>query len=121
MKRLVNIGITAIILYLVYSVAMQVWKAMEFDSSVSGYVQNAVGASPYEIRARVLELVAEYDVSMIEGSLVVVPVKKGHEVQLKYAVPLGIGGFTYVWEKSVVARTRFGGLAEIFSDPAEIV
>jgi len=121
MKRLVNLVIVAIILYCVYSIAMQVWKAMDFDNHLCAYVQNAVGANPHELRARVIELVAEYDISMIEGSLFVVPVKKGHEVQLKYTVPLGIGGITYVWEKSVVARTRFGGLAKIFSEPAEIV
>jgi hypothetical protein len=91
---------------------------MDFDSKFSGYVQNAVRISPDEISVEIMQLVAEHDLDVVEGSLMIVPFGKGYEVRLTYRVPLGLGGFAYIWEKDIVARTRFGGAAELRHRPA---
>ena len=90
---------------------------LDFDSKFSGYVQNAVRVSADEIRAEITQLLAEHDIDLVEGSLTIMPMGKGYEVRLTYRVPLGLGGFAYIWEKDIVARTRFGGAAELQHGP----
>jgi hypothetical protein len=118
MNKLLGFAVVVIILALLYSVGSALWASMDFDSKFSGYVQNAVRVSPDEMRVEITQLIAEHDIDVVEGSLMIVPVAKGYEVRLTYRVPLGIGGFAYVWEKDVIARTRFGGAVERTHPPA---
>lgn len=119
MNRLLGFALIVVILALLYSVGGALWGAMNFDSKFSGYVQNAVRISPDEIRAEIMQLIAEYDVDVVEGSLLIVPLGKGYEVRLRYRLPLGLDGFAYVWEKNIVARTRFGGAVELYRSPTQ--
>jgi hypothetical protein len=112
MNKLLGFVVIVVILALLYSVGSALWGSMDFDSKFSGYVQNAIRVSADELRVEITQLIAEHDIDVVEGSLLIVPMAKGYEVRLTYRVPLGIGGFVYVWEKDVVARTRFGGAVE---------
>jgi hypothetical protein len=112
MNKLIGFAVLVAILAVIYSVGAALWASLDFDSKFSGYVQNAVRVSPDEMRVEIMQLVAEHEIDVIEGSLTIVPVSKGYEVRVSYRVPLGLGGFAYVWEKEVVARTRFGGVAK---------
>lgn len=113
MSRLLGIAVIVAILAVIYSVGAALWASMNFDSEFSGYVQNAIRIRPDEMRVEITQLIAEHDIDVVEGSLTIVPVAKGYEIRLTYRVPLGLGGFAYIWEKDVVARTRFGGSVEL--------
>jgi len=109
--RLFKWVIVIVIVALIASVGNSLWRSMNFDSSVSGYVQNAIRAKPDDIVQRVMELASEYDISIEYESILILPLNEGWEVTCTYDIPIGIGGFSYTWHRSIVARTRFGGTA----------
>ncbi len=117
MKRVFGWALLALFVSTLISIGGTMWRSMDFDSKFSGYVQNAVRVSPVEIERRIREIAAESGVSIIPGTLLILPRGDAYEVSCRYPVRLGLpswlglGGISYVWNKEVIARTRLGGLA----------
>ncbi|MBN1423751.1 hypothetical protein JXA88_04260 [Candidatus Fermentibacteria bacterium] len=113
MKRLFGWALLALAIALVFSVGGALWRSMDFDSKVSGYVQNAVRVPPHELEHRIREIAADVGVNVPPGAILILPRAAGYEVTCRYPVPLGIGGFVFIWNKEVIARTRLEGLARL--------
>lgn len=114
MKRLLGWVFLALVVATIFSVGGALWRSMDFDSKFSGYVQNAVRVPTVEMERRILEIAADAGITIEPGSLCIIAEKSGgYEVSCRYPIRLGIGGFVYVWNKEVIARTRLGGLASL--------
>lgn len=111
MKRLFGWALLALTVALLFSVGGALWRSMDFDSKVSGYVQNAVRVPPHEMERRIREIADEAGIEFRPGSILILPRGAGYEVTCQYPVRLGIGGFVFIWNKEVIARTRLEGLA----------
>jgi len=109
--KLMKWAIVIVIFALIASVGNSLWQSMNFDSKVSGYVQNAVRAEPDAITQRIMEIASECNISLEYEDIIILPLNEGWEVTCTYDIDIGIGGFSYTWNKEVVARTRFGGTA----------
>lgn len=111
MGRLFGWALVALLVALVFSVGGALWRSMDFDSKFTGYVQNAVRVPPTEMEREIHRIAAEVGIQIEPGSLRIFPMGDAYEVSCRYPVRLGIGDFSIVWNKEVVARTRLGGLA----------
>lgn len=109
--NLMKWAIVILILVLLASVGNSLWQSMNFDSKMSGYVQNAVRERPDVMTQRIMEIASECNINLDYENIEILPLNEGWEVTCTYDVNIGIGGFSYTWNKSVVARTRFGGVA----------
>lgn len=108
MSRLVRLILVALLAIFVYSTGTAVWRASQFDSYFAGYVQNTGGRTETELQSDLIDLAIQHGIEFGENPVEVTPRGEKYDITFSYYIPVGLGGFSYLWEKSISGTTSYG-------------
>ncbi|MBN1425141.1 hypothetical protein JXA88_11345 [Candidatus Fermentibacteria bacterium] len=105
MRGLVRLTALIVVGALLYSVVIEVWRAITFDSEFTGLVHRARRADA-QLCEDVRRLAEAKDIVLVDRSMEVTPAGSRSQVSVRYTVPLGLGGVAVTWERAVSAFTE---------------
>ena len=108
MSRLIKLILVVVVVAFVYSTGTAVWKSFRFDNYFAGYLQNAGRMTQEELETGLIQLATEHGIHFEREPVKLVQENDRFRVTFSYQIPIGIGGFSYLLEKSVSGRTAFG-------------
>jgi hypothetical protein len=117
MSRLVKLILVVVIVAFVYSTGMAAWRAFQFDGYFAGYLQKAGRMTQEELEADLIELATQNGIHFEREPVKLDQVEDRFRVTFFYQIPIGIGGFSYLLQRSMSGTTSFG---EAFGVPQGI-
>jgi hypothetical protein len=108
MSKLLKLVLVVLLIMFVYYTATAVWKASQFDSYFAGYLQTAGRMTHSELEEGLTQLATEHGIHFESEPVTLVQRGDRFDVTFSYQIPIGIGGFSYLWERSTTGTTSLG-------------
>jgi hypothetical protein len=108
MVRLFKLVVVVLIALSIYATTKQLWNASQFDSYFAGYLQSAGRLSADKLETGLIDLAEEHGIQFGNQPVMLVRRDDRYEVTFSYHIPIGFGGLSYSWNRSITGTTSFG-------------